>query len=152
MFSQILIDNGRYLEDNYYTKACGIVENLVKRMPEEPMLSYLLQELPTLRRYKEIESDFNKGGRIGTYGKYIHPYNGYQIISFYKDSPAEKAGLQKDDIILSADGEQLEGLENIEMYAILAGEVNSKVKLTVYRASEDKTFDVELTRIKLSKK
>jgi len=70
------------------------------------------------------------------------------IIKTIADGPSEKAGIQAGDKILIADNDTLygTGITNEKVIKKLKGEVDSKVKLTVYRKSEDKEFSVTLKR------
>ena len=66
------------------------------------------------------------------------------IVSPIKGSPAEKAGLLPNDIILSADGEALQGLTASEAVALIRGEKGSEVVLEIVRG--DQTFKVNIIR------
>src|SRR5699024_6079690 len=68
------------------------------------------------------------------------------IVSPIKDSPAEKAGLRPNDIILEVDGESLEGLELFEAVEHIRGEKGSEVTITVQRAGSSDPFDMKLVR------
>lgn len=68
------------------------------------------------------------------------------IVSPIKDSPAEKAGLRPNDIILEVDGESLEGLELFEAVEQIRGEKGSEVTISVQRSGSSKPFDVKLIR------
>ncbi len=61
-----------------------------------------------------------------------------------KDSPAEKAKLKTNDILLKVDGKTTKGQTLTEVVTKVRGEKGTKVKLTIQRGSE--TFDVTLTR------
>ncbi len=49
---------------------------------------------------------------------------------------AEKAGLRVDDEITAIDGEAIGGLSPQQVHEKLAGDVGTKVKLTVHRAGD----------------
>lgn len=66
------------------------------------------------------------------------------IVSPIAGSPAEKAGLKPNDILLKADDKNLTGLSLNEAVAFIRGEKGSKVVLTIQRG-EDK-FEVSVTR------
>lgn len=68
--------------------------------------------------------------------------SGYRIISVTGNSPALEAGLQKNDVIIAADGNSLAGLTQEEASALLRGEANTQVRLTVRRGEEVKEFTV----------
>ncbi|MCL9804866.1 S41 family peptidase [Flavobacterium amniphilum] len=70
------------------------------------------------------------------------------VISPIKDGPAYKAGIKAGDRILTAGKKQLFGkkVNTEKLYDILKGEIDSKVNVTVYRKSEKKKLNFEITR------
>ncbi len=68
------------------------------------------------------------------------------IVSPIKDTPADRAGLKPGDQIVAIDGESTEGITIMEAVLKIRGPKGTKVTLTIYRASEDRTFDVEIVR------
>lgn len=72
------------------------------------------------------------------------------IVEPFEGSPAQLAGLKQGDKILKVDDKDVTALRDENMIiSMIKGTENTKVKLTVYRASEDKTFSVEVTRKKI---
>lgn len=67
------------------------------------------------------------------------------IVSPIKGSPAEKAGLKPNDIILSVNGKSLQGLSSSEAVALIRGKKGSKVELTIQRGTAQ-PIKVPLTR------
>ena len=67
------------------------------------------------------------------------------IVSPIKGSPAEKANLKANDIIVSVDGNSLSGLSSTEAVTLIRGKKGSKVELMIQRG-EDEPFKVSLTR------
>lgn len=89
-----------------------------------------------------------KGDFVGI-GVNFYMYNdSLAIIKPIENGPSEKAGLLPGDRILFADNYKLSGkkLPNDSIFAKLKGDRGSKVKLTVFRKSENKTFNVQITR------
>jgi len=70
------------------------------------------------------------------------------VIKVIAGGPSEKVGIAAGDKILIADKDTLygAGITNDKVIKTLKGEIDSKVKLTVYRASEDKKFSIIVTR------
>lgn len=64
------------------------------------------------------------------------------IVNVYEGSPAEKAGLLKDDTIIKVDGEEIKGLTASEVSSKVKGKQGTKVKITVLRNKEEKEFEV----------
>ena len=70
--------------------------------------------------------------------------NYLQVVSLTKDSPAEKAGIQADDIIQAVDGKDVAELGYQDAVQAVRGEPDTKVKLTIQRKTQ--TLEVEVTR------
>ncbi len=107
---------------------------------------------------KDALDNFNKNG-----GKFQKPYLGvrYKVITrdlallneipegvyvqeAILDSPAEKAGIQKDDIITKIDGKRL-GEKDNDLARIIAGKkVGDKILIEIWRDGTTKTFNVTL--------
>ena len=70
------------------------------------------------------------------------------IVSPYKDSPAEKAGLRTGDIILAVDGEDTTAMAPDEVAKRIRGEKGTKVTLTIQRKVNDKATMLEIPIIR----
>jgi carboxyl-terminal processing protease len=70
--------------------------------------------------------------------------NEYKIQSVMKDSPAEKAGLEKDDLILAVDGVPVGGLTTEGMITLIRGPENAPVVLTINHKND--VHDVMVNR------
>lgn len=70
------------------------------------------------------------------------------IIKTIEGGPSRKAGLKSGDKILLADNDTLygAGITNEKVVKKLKGEIDSKVTLTIYRASEEKKIKVTVKR------
>lgn len=70
------------------------------------------------------------------------------VVRTIKNGPSYRAGIQAGDRILSANGDTLYGqqLDNSELVKQLKGEKGSKIDLNVFRKTENRFFDVSLTR------
>jgi carboxyl-terminal processing protease len=66
------------------------------------------------------------------------------IVSTIKDTPAEAAGLQRDDVIVGVNGESVIGWTIDEVTAQVRGPAGTEVLLTMERAGE--IFDVSIVR------
>ena len=71
------------------------------------------------------------------------------IVSPIKETPAEAAGLQSEDIIVEVDGESVIGESMDTVSNKIKGEPGSKVKIKVLRGEEYKDFEVERQAIKV---
>ncbi|MDA3128694.1 S41 family peptidase [Aliibacillus thermotolerans] len=68
------------------------------------------------------------------------------IVSPFRDSPAEKAGIQPNDRVLEVDGESTEGATLQETVAKIRGEKGTTVTLTIQRQGASTPFHVEVVR------
>lgn len=68
------------------------------------------------------------------------------IVAPIKGSPAEKAGLRPNDIILEVDGENIQGMSSAEAVLLIRGEKGTDVELTISRAGIDEPLKIKITR------
>ena len=68
------------------------------------------------------------------------------IVKPFEGSPAEKAGIQKEDILYKVEGEDVTGQDLTMVVARLKGEEGTMVNITIYRQSEDKYIDLSVER------
>lgn len=73
--------------------------------------------------------------------------NGIKVVSVLPNSPAEEAGLQTGDIIISADGQVLSGKPAETSSQLIRGAEGTKVSLGILRGSN--SFSVSITRRKI---
>ena len=81
---------------------------------------------------------------VGIYMVQDTEANKIMVLSPIKGSPAEKAGIQPGDYIISVDGVSYTGEQMTEASNNIKGEEGSKVKIQILRDNE--TLDFELTR------
>lgn len=68
------------------------------------------------------------------------------VVSPLKDSPAKKAGLQPEDIILKIDGVDVDEYSFEQAVMKIRGKKGTKVVLTIGRKGHDKPFDISIVR------
>ncbi|NLK98038.1 S41 family peptidase [Defluviitalea saccharophila] len=68
------------------------------------------------------------------------------VVSPFEGSPGAKAGLLPGDKIIKVNDFEVTGDDLNEAVSMMKGPAGTKVKLTVYRKSDFKTFEVEITR------
>ncbi len=71
---------------------------------------------------------------------------GIQIVKVFKNSPAEKAGVQANDIIEAVNGRPVTGLGTNEVAALVRGPKGTPVTLKLRRGDQPRTFDLEIVR------
>lgn len=90
-------------------------------------------------------------GNFSGIGAYLEQDGNYIIISApIKGSPAFRAGLQTGDRILEANGKPLVGASTEEAVSVIRGEPGTEVVLKIERPSENRTFEVKITRETIS--
>lgn len=72
--------------------------------------------------------------------------NTITVTEVFPGSPAEKAGMLTKDKIIGAEGKELTGDDFEEAPKIIKGEEGTAVVVTIYRPSENKTYDLDITR------
>jgi len=117
----------------------GMLESL-----GDPHTSYMDPEMfrqqntPLQGEYEGI------GAWVDVTGEYII------IISPMPNSPAEEQGLKPDDQVIAVDGEDMTGIEGNLVLRRILGEAGTDVTLTIFRSSTNETFDVTITRQKIT--
>ncbi|MEO9461779.1 MAG: S41 family peptidase [Marinomonas sp.] len=69
-----------------------------------------------------------------------------KVISPFRGSPAEKAGLKAGDYITHLDGTLIYGGKLDDAVSKMRGKAGTAIKLTIFRAGRDEPFDVAVTR------
>lgn len=82
-------------------------------------------------------------GGIGIYADFLDER--VVVVSTMKDSPGEAAGLLSGDIIMAVDGQDTAGMSINEIVALIKGEPETDVLLTIKR-EDSENFDVNITR------
>ncbi len=98
---------------------------------------------------KKALKDFNEGttGKFVGVGIEISQEDGLiKVVSPIEGSPAFRAGIKPNDLITKIDDTLVRGLSLNEAVKRMRGEPNTKVLLTIFRKSENRTFPVPITR------
>jgi carboxyl-terminal processing protease len=69
-----------------------------------------------------------------------------RIVGVQHYLPAERAGLRTEDVIAAVDGKPTKGLDQAKVIALLRGDVDSRVVLTIQRPGQAQPLTVALTR------
>ncbi|MBP3735892.1 MAG: S41 family peptidase, partial [Lachnospiraceae bacterium] len=139
------IDQNYYYSDEVTTqqKEDGMYKGLISSL-NDPYSEYF-----TDREYIELNEDIN-GAYYGI-GCYVSQNDaGYAVIvGVMKDSPAEKAGVLKNDLISEVDGENVVGLSLDDVVRRIKGEEGTVVHLTLFRESDRDYVELDVTRGKI---
>lgn len=71
------------------------------------------------------------------------------VVAPLKNSPAEKAGLLPQDIIVTVDGQDVSGLRLDQVIMRIRGEAGTSVMLEIYRDGEDDLLEMAITRARI---
>lgn len=117
----------------------GAIQGMVSTL-EDPYSTYMDKD--TAEQFTQsLESSFEGiGAEVGMQNGKV------TIISPFRDSPAEKAGLQPNDQIIKVDDEDIAGLDLYQAVLKIRGEKGTVVKLEVERPGVNESFVVNVTR------
>ena len=143
-FSQ-LYDAYDELKEKYYTEIDDekIIHGAINGMfdaLDDPYSDYMEKE-----EAEQFNSDFSSS--FQGIGAEIQERNGnIVVVSPIKNSPAEKAGLFPEDIILSVDGQSLQGMSATEAVLLIRGQKGTPVNLTIKRGESDELIEMTIIR------
>lgn len=111
---------------------------------DDPHTSYMDPDM-FRQQNTPLEGEYDGiGAWVDVTGEYVI------IISPMLGSPAEKQGLKSDDQIKAVDGEDMTGIDGNLVLRRVLGKAGTNVILTIYRPSTNETFDVTITREKIT--
>jgi carboxyl-terminal processing protease len=116
----------------------GAAQGMMAAMPDD--YTVFLEPLEGAPLREELAGEYEG---IGVFVE--HPEGRFTITSPIAGSPADRAGLQPRDVIVAADGTELEGLENDAAMSLIRGPAGTSVTLTIEREGTA-PFDVEVKR------
>lgn len=120
----------------------GAIKGMVASL-EDPYTFFLTPE-------EQSKSEDDLGGRFEGIGAQLGlEENQIVIVAPLKNSPAEAAGVQAGDVIISVDGQSTEGWTLNEAVTNIRGEGGTTVELGLLRNGEEVTVDVVRDTIKI---
>ena len=106
----------------------------------DPHSAYLDQEA-----FRELQ--VGTQGQFGGLGIEVGMEDGFvKVVSPIEDTPAFKAGIKPNDLIIKLDDTPVKGMSLTDAVKHMRGQPNTKITLTVMRKGESKPFDVTLVR------
>jgi carboxyl-terminal processing protease len=122
----------------------GAIEGMLDTLGDDNHTRYLPPELAKAER-EELSGQFEG------IGAYIDVRDGQPIIvQPIEGTPAEKAGLRPNDIILKVDGEDVRGVTVAELRNKVRGPKDTPVTLTVQHAGDSAPVDITITRAQIN--
>lgn len=104
-----------------------------------------------LKNGGRIDRDFWTGMKLEQISEKMRKYfqltttEGVLVYQVTADSPADQAGIEPGDVIIAIDGRKTNRDEDVEL-AILDGEVNQKLAVTVLRGQQEKSLTLTLKK------
>ncbi len=140
-----------YIETNYSGDEATNLENVI-----DGAITGMVSKLDEFcvyldpKKFNEFKEDLNGGfGGIGI--RYEKNEPEIKIIEVYKDSPAEKAGIKINDVLVSVDDKIFKEDQNIfEISELLKGKIGTKVQVGIKRL-DDKTKIFEILKIEIKR-
>lgn len=120
----------------------ALIENAINGMLAglDPHSSYM-----NAKRFQEMQVQTR--GEFGGLGIEVTMENGIvKVISPIDDTPASKAGILANDLIVEIDGQQVQGLTLEQAVDKMRGKVNTPITLTIVREGRTEPFEVKLIR------
>jgi len=119
----------------------GAIEGMLDTLGDEGHTRFLTPE----------EREQNDQGLSGTYvgiGVQLEEKNGEVVITAPIDgSPAERAGISSDDVLLAVDGESVRGEDVSEVVEKVKGPEGTSVELTVRHEGQKREYDLQRAEI-----
>ncbi|EXX89013.1 peptidase S41, partial [Paenibacillus darwinianus] len=134
-----LVEGGFYRELTRDEMIDGAITGIVSAL-QDPYSVYMDRE-EARNLSQSIEGSFTGIGAELTVkdGKIV-------VISAMKDSPAERAGLRAQDVLLTVNGDSLAGLDLATAVSMIRGPKGTKAKLTVQRKGINQPMQLILVR------
>lgn len=143
-FETLFYINNEYYENekvNYDKLVDESIRGLLAGL-DDPFSNYFN---PQEKIETEIDTKSKYGG-LGIEVTYDAKYKVLRVVTPMDDTPAQKAGLKPDDLIITIDGSPVNKMSYMEAVNHLRGEPGTKVKIEILREDEQKTFEVVIER------
>lgn len=90
--------------------------------------------------------NFNRQPQLGLKIEDTRDNNGAKILEVKEGSPAEKAGLKKDDIITEIDGQKVNGVNDVRS-KVIRSENKNALQIKAKRGDKEMNFDVQVPKV-----
>jgi carboxyl-terminal processing protease len=118
----------------------GAIQGMVDSLGDTGHTRYLPPDIAKAEREQII-------GKFEGIGAYINVQDGEPVITApIEGSPAEQAGIQAGDRIVSVDGKDVRGVSIDELLTLVRGPRGTSVVLTIQRDGREAPFDITVVR------
>jgi carboxyl-terminal processing protease len=121
----------------------GATKGLVNSL-DDPFSEFLTPE-----ENKALDEELN-GEFFGVGMEIAKKDNNIVVVSPLPDSPAEKAGILPNDVILKIDGQDTSEMSTQKAASLIRGPKGTTVVLTIFRPSTNETKEIKLIRDKIT--
>jgi carboxyl-terminal processing protease len=119
----------------------GAIEGMLETLGDDGHTRFLTPE-------ERKQNDQSLSGTYVGIGVQLEEKNGEVVVAAPIDgSPAEKAGISSDDVLLAVDGKSVRGDEVSEVVEKVKGPEGTSVELTVRHDGERRTYDLQRAEI-----
>lgn len=133
------LENGYFKGLNQQKLINGAINGMVQSL-DDPFSDYMSND-EAKSFHNSISSSFEG------IGAEVQEKDGHiMIVSPIKGSPAEKAGLKTNDILLAVNGKSLQGMNTTQAVTLIRGKKGTKVELTIQRPGTNGPIKVSVIR------
>ena len=148
------VDELRSFADVYSAIKQGYVEPVDDKKLITHAISGMLANLDPHSAYLDPDSfkdlQVSTQGEFGGLGIEVGMEDGLvKVVSPIEDTPAFRAGLKSGDLIIKLDDTPVKGMTLNDAVKKMRGKPKTQIRLTVVRKSEQRSFEVTLTREKI---
>lgn len=151
------------IKDKYPEDSLDSIKELIRKLKEkkdvikmEDLIMYgnesMIKSLSDKYAYFFYPENYrimmeNYSGHISGVGMYVNQVEEkIVLVKPIENTPAYRAGIKADDVIISVDGQSIEGKNIDEVVALIRGKTGTKVTITFFRPETNEKFTKELIR------
>ncbi len=126
----------------------GAINGMIEALDDK--FSYYADPESTARRNEDMSGSFEGIGAV------LEIYNrqsgkGVQILTVFRDGPAQKAGIQRGDIFLEVDGVNVEESNTSDVAGLVRGPKGTPVNIKMQRPGTEAPVEFTITRATIQK-
>ena len=143
--------------EEFVTTYENIYQNYYKKVKKEDLISAAyegmvnsLDDPYAAYMEKEDSESFNQtvnGEYVGIGAAVEYKEENAKISTVYKNSPAQKAGLEAGDQLVAIDGQDVKGKTLSQITKMIKGKENTKVSIKISRDGNEKNYEVKRSKV-----